>query len=139
MGMSPHGSHNSVNPQIPFSMQTLLHKELTGTCRDDCFLLARWNFLNCFYVILVQEEFLSLDTSIQEFHCFGLIAVDRSLGGRTVELLITPVQPSKEQSEAVLCVSYHIRTYWRTAHTWRMFFTCKHGHHWNNCSLTLIL
>lgn len=44
-----------------------------------------------------------------------LIGVDRNLGRRTTELFITSVQPSKEQSEAVLSVSYHIRTYWTTS------------------------
>lgn len=32
-----------------------------------------------------------------------------------MELFITSVQPSKEQSEAVLSVSYPIRTYWKNS------------------------
>ena len=43
-----------------------------------------------------------------------LIGIDRNLGGRTTELFITFVQLSKEQSEAVLSVSYHIRSNWKT-------------------------
>ena len=39
-GDEPHRSHDSVNPQIPFSIQTLFLKVLTGTCWDDCFLFS---------------------------------------------------------------------------------------------------
>lgn len=76
--------------------------------------------------IIVFMCYLSKRNCIAEAHLFrnlialicleeqwGLILVDRNLGGRTTELLITSVQSSKEQSEAVLSVSYHIKSYWK--------------------------
>ena len=36
----PHRSHDSVNPQIPFSKQTLFLEVLTGACWDACFLFS---------------------------------------------------------------------------------------------------